>query len=151
VADEPRGRAILRPEDFDGLLDGEPLTYVVNRSGTLIVAPRRSEHVACAGGEDVLGAGELTAIRLQKSARISVVEISNQSTGYCPEPESWPAVAAALDVAKLSHPGRFTFEAIFRRCPRCGARNLVKEEWFVCAECDADLPRAWNFASNEGP
>jgi hypothetical protein len=38
----------------------EPFTYVVDVDGVLRLAPRRSEHVACAGGGEVLGAGEVT-------------------------------------------------------------------------------------------
>ena len=84
--------------------------------------------MACAGGREVLSAGELTAVVDDGDVRI--IEVSNQSTGYCPEPESWPAVAKALDEAGILHPGRFTFEAVFRRCPACGERNLVKDDWF---------------------
>ncbi|MGW7278393.1 hypothetical protein ACWGIV_08810 [Streptomyces sp. NPDC054844] len=38
----------------------EPFTYVVGHDGLPRPAPRRGEHVACAGGPDVLGAGEIT-------------------------------------------------------------------------------------------
>ena len=55
-------------------------TYTVGLDGVLRVASRRSEHVACAGGEAVLGAGELCV-----TPNGEVVEISNQSTGYCPD------------------------------------------------------------------
>src|SRR6202008_1432529 len=41
-----RGRAEL----------GEPFTFVVDLGGTLRLAPRRSEHVACAAGDPVRGA-----------------------------------------------------------------------------------------------
>lgn len=37
----------------------EPYTYVVGLDGLLRLAPRRSEHVACAGGHPVLAAGEM--------------------------------------------------------------------------------------------
>ena len=77
-------------------------------------------------------------------AGLEVVEVSNQSTGFCPEPESWPAVAAALDGLGIRHPGRFTQEVIFRRCPACGERNVVKDGWFACGACGADLPKDWN-------
>lgn len=36
----------------------EPFTFVVDAGGLLRLAPRRSEHVVCAGGEEVLSAGE---------------------------------------------------------------------------------------------
>src|SRR6185503_7650273 len=122
--------------------DRDAATFVVDREGVLRLADRRSEHVACAGGEEVLSAGEI----FFAGRGAEVVEVSNLSTGYCPEPSSWPAVAHALESAGIAHPGRFTAEMIFRRCTACGERNLVKDEVFVCAICDADLPGAWNFA-----
>ena len=118
------------------------LTFVVDSRGCLRVADRGSEHVACAGGGAVLSAGEMF---LRLSGRgVDVVEVTNQSTGYCPEPESWPAVAAALDRAGVSHPGRFSLEVVFRTCPACGQRNVVKDGWLVCGVCGHDLPAAWN-------
>ena len=117
-----------------------PATFVVSIDGTLRLASRRSEHVACAGGADVLAAGEIFF------ASDRVTAVSNQSTGYCPEPESWPAVASALERAGIAHPQRFTRELVFRRCPACGERNIVKDDFFGCAICDAPLPAAWNFA-----
>jgi len=143
IAGSKRGTAIEKAEDLAPFANGEPLTFVVDSEGILRVADRRSEHVACAGGASVLSAGELTAIRERGAVRVT--EVSNQSTGYCPEPESWEAVAAALDRARVAHPGRFTFEAIFRRCVQCGERNLVKDACFECAICGAALPATWNF------
>jgi hypothetical protein len=124
--------------------DGESLTvtFVVPTDGALRVAPRRSEHVACALDGSVLAAGELT-IRLEPE--LEVVAATNQSTGYCPEPSCWDAARAALDALGIRCPRELTSAYVFRQCPRCGERNLVKEEWFVCALCDEDLPRAWNF------
>src|SRR4051812_48016284 len=121
-------------------------TFVVDGTGVLRVANRASEHVACAGGEPVLSAGEMFFEVVGDTAGVS--EVSNQSTGYCPEPQSWPAVAAALDRAGVAHPGRFTSEMVFRRCEKCGQRNLVKDGWFVCAVCGADLPAEWNFGAS---
>jgi hypothetical protein len=115
-------------------------TYVIDINGSLLAAPRRSEHVACAGGKDVLAAGEL---RLDSAG--SAVEITNNSTGYCPREACWRAVESAFDNAGLEHPGQFTYLAVFRRCDVCGERNLVKDGWFVCAICDADLSKEWNF------
>jgi hypothetical protein len=123
----------------DGLV---AVTFVIDPNGGLLIADRRSEHVACAGGRPVLSAGEMFfAIERE---RVEVSAVSNQSTGYCPEPESWPAVAAALDRIGLVHPGRFTTEIVFRRCPACQERNIVKDGWFVCGVCGADLPATWN-------
>ena len=118
-------------------------TFVVDGRGLLRVADRRSEHVACAAGGPVLSAGEVF-FRLADAGPV-VVEVTNQSTGFCPEPESWPVVAAALDRLGIPHPGGFTQSVDFRRCPACGERNVVKEGWFACGVCGADLPAAWNF------
>jgi hypothetical protein len=124
----------------DGLIAA---TFVVDAGGDLLVADRRSEHVACAGGGPVLSAGEIFFCIAERGAEAA--EVSNQSTGYCPEPESWPAVAAALERAGLGHPGGFTHKVVFRLCPACGERNVVKDGWRVCGVCGGDLPAAWNF------
>ena len=89
----------------------------------------------------MLSAGEITFDCVNG---LQVVSVTNQSTGYCPEPESWPLVAAALDRIGLAHPDRFTLECVFRVCPSCGERNLVKEGWFVCEICGHELPNNWN-------
>jgi len=133
-------RATGQQPDESGLTT---VTFVVDEVGRLRVADRRSEHVACAGGGRVRAAGEM-AFAVEKWP--GVVEVSNYSTGYCPEPECWPEVAQALDIIPLAHPGRFTRPVLFRRCPKCGQRNVVKDEWFVCAVCGTELPPAWNFA-----
>jgi hypothetical protein len=117
-------------------------TFVVDPAGQLRIADRHSEHVACAGGGDVLSAGEMF-FNCENDVRVA--EVSNQSTGYCPEPQSWPAVAQALDRAEIEHPGEFTTACIFRRCQSCGSRNIVKDEWFHCGVCAAPLPAHWNF------
>lgn len=116
----------------------EPFTFVVGLDGFLRLAPRRSEHVACTAGENVLAAGEMSFVR--SSGGWAVDEVSNHSTGYCPGPESWPAVGAALDRAGISHPPDFTSTLVFRRCPACGQVNIVREQDFVCAICGAALP-----------
>jgi hypothetical protein len=143
------GQAIVSPEGLAAWLATrgtdereEPFTFVVDLAGTLRLAPQRSEHVACADSEPVLSAGEITFVR--DHDRWTVSEISNQSTGYCPDLTSWPAVQDALDRAGLDHPGDFTYPIIFRRCPKCHERNVVKDDHFVCAICDAPLPMTWN-------
>lgn len=118
-------------------------TFVTDEQGELCVADRRTEHISCSGGRPVLSAGEMF-FEVGPSG-IHVAEVTNQSTGFCPEPESWPAVAAALDHLGVLRPNRFTQEIAFRLCPACGQRNIVKDGWFVCATCGADLPREWNF------
>ena len=123
--------------------DGIVATFIIDSDGVLCLAPRRSEHVACAAGGPVLSAGEITF-----SANGVVSEISNLSTGFCPESESWPIVAAALDGIPVSHPGTFTTSVVFRLCPQCNERNVVKDAWFVCELCGADLPVTWNFPAS---
>lgn len=120
--------------------EGGWATYVVDAGGGLVVAARRSEHVACAGGAPVRAAGEV-----QFDARGDVVEVTNNSTGYCPDEACWESVREALDRAGLRRPSAFTHEVRFRRCTACGARNLVKDDWYRCALCDSALPAAWNF------
>ena len=95
--------------------------------------------------QPVLSAGEIF-LASDDNGCIYVSEISNQSTGYCPEPESWPAVARALDTSNVPHPGGFTTVCVFRRCIACGQRNLVKDEHSFCDICGVVLPREWNFA-----
>jgi hypothetical protein len=143
------GHAIRSPDDLTAWSTGweaaeldEPFTYVVDLTGTLRLAPRRSEHVACAGGAPVLSAGEITFRR--ERGRWTVGEVSNQSTGYCPDVTSWPAVRDALDHAGLDHPDDFTHAVVFRRCPACQERNVVRDDDYHCTFCDAELPTTWN-------
>jgi hypothetical protein len=119
-------------------------TFVIDDQGDLLLADRHSEHVACAGGGPVLSAGEMF-FRVEGSC-VRVDESSNQSTGYCPEPESWPAVAAVLNRLGVAHAGDFTLQILFRRCNTCGERNVVKDNWFVCGICGSELPEEWNFS-----
>jgi hypothetical protein len=151
-ASSPGGRRIETPADLRSWLTGHcpagangslAATFVIDAEGRLRLADRRSEHVACAGGGPVFSEGEM--FFSIAGGAISVEEVSNLSTGYCPEPESWGAVGEALDRLGIAHTGRFTAEIVFRRCPRCGERNVVKDGWFVCGVCGGDLPRGWNF------
>jgi hypothetical protein len=127
--------------DADGTLT---VTFVVLPDG-LWVADRHSEHVACARGGPVHSAGEMTFAVDRRRGSVEVVYVTNQSTGFCPEPESWPAVEAALDAAGIAHRGGFSAEMIFRHCPKCGATNIVKDGSFECAVCGGELPSEWNF------
>jgi hypothetical protein len=120
----------------------EPVTFVVGLDGRLRLAPRRSEHVDCAAGQPVLAAGEVLFVRDMSGWLVS--EISNQSAGYCPDLDSWPAVAMALDGVGVAHPGDFTHKVVFRRCPACGQLNIVRDGNFACAVCDSALPADWN-------
>lgn len=120
-------------------------TYTINLDGHLYLADRHTEHLACAQSLEVLAAGEIFLL-IDKND-IEIEEISNLSTGYCPEPESWKAVERALDSASIKRPGKFTIEIIFRRCVQkgCGMRNIVKDDWFECQVCGRELPKRWNF------
>ena len=148
----PKGNIVSSPEDVlawieetNQQLDWDNCvvaTFIIDRNGFLLIADRHSEHVACAGREDVLSAGEITLEKIDE--KVSTPHITNQSTGYCPEPKSWPAVEYALNRAHIDHPGRFTTEFIFRRCEECGALNIVKDNWYVCLECNANLNEGWN-------
>ncbi len=71
-------------------------TFIITLNEELLVAPRRSEHVACASGGPVLSAGEITF-----DDNLVVIEVTNQSTGFCPEPESWASVAIHLTALDL--------------------------------------------------
>ncbi|WP_055715465.1 hypothetical protein [Streptomyces torulosus] len=143
------GRRIGSATDFVGWIVeqsaaelAEPFTYVVGMDGALRLAPRRSEHVACADADMVLSAGEISFTR--EADRWTVSEVSNQSTGYCPDVSSWVEVARALDAVELRRPSGFTHEVVFRRCPDCEEHNIVRENDFVCVFCGSDLPAAWN-------
>lgn len=120
----------------------EPFTFVIGTDGLLRLAPRRSEHVACAGGRSVLSAGEIAFVRAAN--RWVVSEVSSHSTGYCPDVSSWPAVAEALDRVALARPSGFTHEVVFRRCPQCQERTIVREADFFCVFCGTELPSVWN-------
>src|SRR5437870_865826 len=94
----PGGRIISSADDLRRWLaetaqTGEEViaTFVVDAEGRLRIADRHSEHVACAGRQPVRAAGEITFAITHK--HIHAVAVSNQSIGYCPEPESWPSVA----------------------------------------------------------
>ncbi|MDT0347575.1 hypothetical protein [Streptomyces litchfieldiae] len=143
------GRPIRSPADFESWVGersadelAEPFTFVVDLDGVLRLAARRSEHVACAGGGRVLSAGEIGFGR--EGGGWTVDEVSNHSTGYCPDVTSWPAVAQALDRVGLGRPSGFTHEVVFRRCPGCDEHNIVREDDFSCVFCGGDLPRVWN-------
>jgi len=123
--------------DVDGSLT---VTFVIDKNGDLRLAPRRSEHVACAAGGPVRSAGEMTFATTGE-----VIDVNNHSTGFCPEPESWPACEEVLNRINVSHPHEFTKSVVFRLCPECNERNVVKDGWYTCDLCGSDLPSNWNF------
>lgn len=119
------------------------VTFIVDTDKQLWINDRYSEHVLCAQGGNVLSAGEITFEVIDDG--VEIVAITNQSTGYCPEPESYPAVKHALKDTDILYPLMFTTCYHFRRCDKCGMTNIVKDDWFVCGVCDTDLSREWNF------
>jgi len=118
-------------------------TFIVDTDGLLWINDRRSEHVLCANGQDVLCAGEIGFVI--NDSQLEIIELSNQSTGYCPEPKSWYAIHHALQTAQISHPDFFTLAITFRLCDVCHTKNIVNDHHFYCANCDASLPLEWNF------
>ncbi|TNM30759.1 hypothetical protein FH715_11160 [Streptomyces sedi] len=116
----------------------EPFTFTVDADLLLRLAPRRSEHVVCSGGVLVAAAGEISFTHRGKGWEAD--EITNQSTGYCPAPDSWAAIDTTLTTAGVGHPAGFTHVFVFRQCPHCGRRNIVRDDYFCCALCDGSLP-----------
>lgn len=119
-----------------------PATFVVDSEEQLWVAERGSEHIACADGGPVLAAGELFLFVDETTIRVQ--EVSNQSTGFCPEPECWAVIARVLDKIGVERPNELTHAFVFRKCPACGIINLVKDDVLECV-CGAALPIEWNF------
>lgn len=156
VQDQLAGTRLHSPQDILAWMQAHQIhpdiddcitvTFTVTPAHQFLIADRHSEHVACAAGGPVLAAGEAT---FELTSPIQLIDISNQSTGFCPEPDCWSEVKIALEKANIPHPGRFTRSFVFRLCEHCGQRNLVKEQWFECAVCSQDLPRHWNFTPTE--
>jgi hypothetical protein len=96
VGGHPEGSRIRSPTDLerwmhDTAQQADPTgliaaTFVVDAEDVLCLADRRSEHLACAGGKAVRTAAEMCFARDMTGWQVR--EVSNQSTGYCPEPES---------------------------------------------------------------
>jgi hypothetical protein len=121
------------------------VTFVVCEDGFLLIADRRSEHVACAGGQAVLAAGELSFAILKHG--VQILWITNQSTGYCPEPSCWIAVASAVRRAGADPPDGFSQTFDYRRCEHCQTITIIKDGLFRCEVCRAKLPELWNLAA----
>ena len=129
-----------------GKNEEKTVTFVVDIEGDLRIAYRQSEHVRCAGGENVLSAGEMTFI--WTSSEIVADWTTNQSTGYCPEPESWAAVKRSLDRIGVDAQDEFSMALIFRRCEKCRQINIVKDCHYFCEVCESTLPLKWNFENS---
>jgi RNA polymerase subunit RPABC4/transcription elongation factor Spt4 len=154
IANYPSGTVIRSIVDLknwiDNICDRQTIpanlvvtTFVIDRDKDLRLADRHSEHVACAGGESVLSAGEIFISCDRGYFEIS--DITNQSTGYCPQITSWQYVENTLDLIPIAHPAHFTTEFTFRRCDNCSQINIVKDNLFICSVCNAILSDEWNF------
>ena len=82
---------------------------------------------------------------------MNVTEISNQSTGYCPDLDSWHAVTAALRRAGLRHPSGFTQPIILRGYTNCFAINIVREDDVACGVRWARAGRSRSYRPTTGP
>jgi hypothetical protein len=153
VAGYPRGTTIQSIADLKTWMrdtcDRETIdrklvvaTFVIDLDGNLLLADRHSEHVACAGGAAVLSAGEIF-ISWEKDG-LEISDITNQSTGYCPDLASLQHVEAASSKIPIARPSSFTAEFTFRRCGNCDRVNIIKDDIFVCAVCDSPLPEGIN-------
>ena len=70
--------------------------------------------------------------------------ITNQSTGYCPEPSSWYAISESLSSVGMAFPSEFEPAFEFRYCEMCDTLNIVKDEYYTCMSCYEDLPEGYN-------
>ncbi len=118
------------------------VTFIISEESYLLIADRRSEHIACAGGRPVLSACEMTLE--VRGNEVELIEATNQSTGYCPKPDSWNAVEEALHEIGVKHPFTFTKAYEFRRCPKCKMLNIIKDDFYYCPVCNTELPKQWN-------
>ncbi|MBA3531602.1 MAG: hypothetical protein H0T73_06785 [Ardenticatenales bacterium] len=154
LLDQPTPRCCIeRPHDVRAWLEQShrpgttlyqvTVTFIIDGDERLWIADQRSEHVVCARGQAIYAAGEITFWLHQ--TQVDICEISNQSTGYCPEPGSWAVVTAVLERIGLPHPATWTVAYLFRRCQACETINLIKDDWFECAVCGVPLSEHWNF------
>lgn len=116
-------------------------TFVIDLAYCLLINDRHSEHVVCANGQNVLAAGEII-FELVGKQDVTISQITNQSTGYCPSPASWKAVEKALQIIGIKHPNYFTTVFEFRVCANCNWVNIIKNDYFVCEnnKCENILP-----------
>jgi hypothetical protein len=121
----------------------EPFAFIVELRHRLWLAPRGSEHVACAAGLDVLAAGEMGFLNV--TGRWRVREVTQPLHRILPGARVVASGRHALDHGGIPHPHRYTGQVTFRRCMNCRCTNIVRDEVFVCALCDKALPTHWNF------
>jgi len=109
-------------------------TFIIDSNLYLRVSDRHSEHVACAGGKQVFSAGEIT-FEVENGEVTKISQITNQSTGYCPDASSWQYVEKVLAKLNLPYPAYFTQAFVFKICDNCGSINIIKDNFFVCSVC----------------
>jgi hypothetical protein len=124
---EPSCIAIALQAMLAAWLDGrgrdelaEPFTFTASANGDLLLAPRRSEHVHCAGGRSSWPSAKSLSAKTGRRGGPSpspIIPPATHSTGDCPAPESRPAAAAALDRAGIARPPGYYPVVVFRRCP----------------------------------
>jgi hypothetical protein len=119
-----------------------PACYIVDTDYEFWIASRFSEHVTLAKARPVLAAGE---VFFGEDGGVATVErITNQSTGYCPEPSSFKIAEFVLAKLKIPHPEEFDPAFQFRWCKPCGNIEIVKDGDFTCLMCGEELPEEWN-------
>jgi HEAT repeat protein len=89
-----------------------PQTYVVLEDQTLLVGGTINEHVAVAGGNDVLAAGELV-LEKEDSGLWRVTYVNNRSNGYYPASQSFSQVKAAMGKTDVSLSGKTEFDGVY--------------------------------------
>lgn len=115
-------------------------TFIIDIDENLRINDRRSEHVVCANGGTVLSAGEIT-FEIKKNKIISISQITNLSTGYCPPVTSWNCVEKVLHKIDIEFPKFFTTEFVFRKCKKCENINVIKDDFFICINCEDELEK----------
>jgi hypothetical protein len=119
-----------------------PATFIVDTDGAFWIADRGSEHFACARLESLLSAGEVFFTLFGSTP--SIYRITNQSTVYCPEPDSWKSVEMALSKTGIEFPDGFEPPFEFRRFTGGRTLAIVRGEVLTCLMCRTDLPRHCN-------
>ncbi|MFI8189396.1 hypothetical protein ACIF8T_11470 [Streptomyces sp. NPDC085946] len=118
----------------------EPLALLVAADGLPRPAPRRSGHVARAGGRTVPAAGR-TVFRRTGVGRTAHAA-GNHPPGHCPDPapDSWHAVARAPARAGAGRPRGSAHAVAPRRRTRCRERGDVRGGGPVRVLRGSDLP-----------
>jgi len=120
------------------------VTFVILPHYELRISDRHIEHVQCANRSKVLSAGEIT-LEVEKTTVLSIPQITNQSTGYCPSIESWEHVEKALEVLEISKPTQFEPAYYFSYCESCQSLKIIKDEDYFCYTCQEALMTSKTF------